>query len=161
MEASDDLDALESESGKQIVHLSSETNPIGVEIPSDSNQESTKQKSSTNRAGRYIIRDLTDSVDLGLLPEGWIRLRHTSGLTLYFHRPTRVVTLSRPYSVGSGSVRYHRIPVSAIPCLAYRKACEQDNADNTGIEEAITQSVRHSIRSDAFIRLHLVLLIMF
>ncbi|KAF6773238.1 hypothetical protein AHF37_07446 [Paragonimus kellicotti] len=102
-------------------------------------------------------KDLADSVDLGLLPEGWIRLRHASGLTLYFHRPTRVVTVSRPYSVGSGSVRYHRIPVSAIPCLAYRKACEQDNASNTGVEAAITQSVRCLIRFDAFVRLHLVL----
>ncbi|KAA3678745.1 microprocessor complex subunit DGCR8 [Paragonimus westermani] len=111
-----------------------------VEIPSDPNQEFSKRKSSTNRAGRYIIRDLTDSVDFGLLPEGWIRLRHASGLTLYFHRPTRVVTVSRPYSVGSGSVRYHRIPLSAIPCLAYRKACEQDSANNTGVQEAITLS---------------------
>ncbi|KAF5404619.1 Microprocessor complex subunit DGCR8 [Paragonimus heterotremus] len=140
MEASGDLEPSESEIGKQTVHLSPETNLTGVEKPSDCNQESTKQKSSTNRAGRYIIRDLTDSVDLGLLPEGWIRLRHASGLTLYFHRSTRVVTVSRPYSVGSGNVRYHRIPVSAIPCLAYRKAREQDNANNTDVEETITKS---------------------
>ncbi|VDP84557.1 unnamed protein product [Echinostoma caproni] len=49
-------------------------------------------------------------------------MRHISGLVIYLHRATRVVTLSRPYSVGPGSVRHHQIPVVALPCLAYRKA---------------------------------------
>ncbi|CAH8546637.1 unnamed protein product [Dicrocoelium dendriticum] len=92
----------------------------------DRSLNESSQKSATHRGGRYIIQDATDSVDFGLLPEGWIRLRHGSGLTIYFHRSTRVVTVSRPYSVGPGSVRHHQIPVSAIPCLAYKRVHNQE-----------------------------------
>ena len=43
-----------------------------------------------------------------------------SGIPLYLHRESRVVTVSKPYDLGNGSVRKHNIPVSAIPCYAYR-----------------------------------------
>lgn len=59
-----------------------------------------------------------------------MQLRHVSGLNIYLHRPSRVVTLSRPYSIGSGSVRYHCVPVSAIPCLAYKRATERQSVSN-------------------------------
>merc|ERR1712147_12858 len=55
------------------------------------------------------------------LPEGWILINHHAGFPLYFHRESRVVTWSRPYCVGSSSVKAHKIPVTAIPCLAYTK----------------------------------------
>ena len=35
-------------------------------------------------------------------------------------RETRVVSVSRPYGLGMGSVRKHGIPMSAIPCYNYR-----------------------------------------
>jgi hypothetical protein len=40
-------------------------------------------------------------------------------ITVYF-RETRVITASKPYSLGVGSVRKHCIPMSAIPCYNYR-----------------------------------------
>ena len=55
-----------------------------------------------------------------VLPLGWVAVTHNSGIPLYLHRDSRVVTASRPYDLGNGSVRKHNLPVSAIPCLAYR-----------------------------------------
>ncbi|KAG5451641.1 Microprocessor complex subunit dgcr8 [Clonorchis sinensis] len=100
----------------------------------------TTHRDEVPRKGTYIIVDHVESMDLGLLPEGWIRLRHVSGLTLYLHRLTRVVTLSRPYSLGSSSVRYHRVPVSALPCLAYRRACDQRSCKNEEPTEDLSKS---------------------
>lgn len=55
-----------------------------------------------------------------VLPLGWVSVTHNSGMPLYLHRETRVVTTSRPYDLGNGSVRKHNIPISAIPCYSYR-----------------------------------------
>ncbi|XP_052901646.1 microprocessor complex subunit DGCR8 [Anopheles moucheti] len=61
-----------------------------------------------------------------VLPEGWVQATHTSGMPLYLHKASRVCTTSRPYFLGPGSVRKHEIPLSAIPCLNYRKALEKE-----------------------------------
>ena len=55
-----------------------------------------------------------------VLPLGWVSVTHNSGMPLYLHRETRVVTASKPYDIGNGSVRKHNIPISAVPCYAYR-----------------------------------------
>uniref|UniRef100_A0A671YMI5 DGCR8 microprocessor complex subunit n=1 Tax=Sparus aurata TaxID=8175 RepID=A0A671YMI5_SPAAU len=39
------------------------------------------------------------------LPDGWIMTFHNSGIPVYLHRETRVVTWSRPYFLGTGSIR--------------------------------------------------------
>ncbi|CAH8558405.1 unnamed protein product [Heterobilharzia americana] len=98
--------------------LASNKNVVG-DIRHKGRRYVTKEK-------RFVINDMVETVDFGLLPEGWLQLRHISGLNVYLHRSSRVVTLSRPYSIGPSSVHYHRIPVSAIPCLAYRKANGQN-----------------------------------
>lgn len=61
-----------------------------------------------------------------VLPEGWIKVTHNSGMPLYLHKTSRVCTLSRPYFLGPGSVRKHQIPVNAIPCLSYSRALEKE-----------------------------------
>lgn len=61
-----------------------------------------------------------------VLPEGWIKVTHNSGLPIFLHKVHRVCTLARPYFLGPGSVRKHEIPISAIPCLNYRKALEKE-----------------------------------
>ncbi|CAH0549289.1 unnamed protein product [Brassicogethes aeneus] len=61
-----------------------------------------------------------------MLPEGWIQVTHDSGMPLYLHKQSRCCTLSKPYFLGPGSVRKHEIPLSAIPCLNYRKALEKE-----------------------------------
>lgn len=40
-----------------------------------------------------------------MLPEGWIKIIHKSGMPIYLHKATRVCTFSRPYYLGQGSVR--------------------------------------------------------
>ena len=57
-----------------------------------------------------------------VLPPGWCSISHNSGLPIYFHKETRQITLSRPYLIGNASLRWHNIPISAIPCYAYRYA---------------------------------------
>lgn len=66
-----------------------------------------------------------------VLPEGWIEVTHSSGMPLYLHKQSRVCTMSKPYYLGSGSVRKHELPISAIPCLQYRRELqkEQESAD--------------------------------
>ena len=40
-----------------------------------------------------------------VLPEDWIKTVHRSGMPIYLHRPTRVVSLTKPYFLGPGSIR--------------------------------------------------------
>ncbi|KAL0267695.1 UNVERIFIED_CONTAM: hypothetical protein PYX00_009889 [Menopon gallinae] len=61
-----------------------------------------------------------------VLPDGWVTLTHNSGMPLYLHRTSRVCTLSKPYFLGPGSARKHAIPLSAVPCLEYRRAKEEE-----------------------------------
>ncbi|XP_078277334.1 microprocessor complex subunit DGCR8 [Rhinoraja longicauda] len=64
------------------------------------------------------------------LPDGWIMTFHNSGIPVYLHRETRVVTWSRPYFLGTGSIRKHDPPQSSIPCLHYLKMRAQEQEQN-------------------------------
>lgn len=64
------------------------------------------------------------------LPDGWIMTFHNSGIPVYLHRETRVVTWSRPYFLGTGSIRKHDPPQSSIPCLHYLKMRDQEQEQN-------------------------------
>uniref|UniRef100_A0A8C8JZ60 Microprocessor complex subunit DGCR8 n=1 Tax=Oncorhynchus tshawytscha TaxID=74940 RepID=A0A8C8JZ60_ONCTS len=66
------------------------------------------------------------------LPDGWIMTFHNSGIPVYLHRETRVVTWSRPYFLGSGSIRKHDPPTSSIPCLHYRKMKDREEREQNG-----------------------------
>lgn len=48
-------------------------------------------------------------------------------LKIFFiqHKKLRCCTFSRPYFLGPGSVRLHRVPESAIPCYFYQKLCKE------------------------------------
>lgn len=66
------------------------------------------------------------------LPDGWIMTFHNSGIPVYLHRETRVVTWSRPYFLGTGSIRKHDPPTSSIPCLHYKKMKEHEDREQNG-----------------------------
>ncbi|XP_064209797.1 microprocessor complex subunit DGCR8 [Anguilla rostrata] len=66
------------------------------------------------------------------LPDGWIMTFHNSGIPVYLHRETRVVTWSRPYFLGTGSIRKHDPPTSSIPCLHYKKMKDQEEREQNG-----------------------------
>ncbi|TMS32823.1 hypothetical protein L596_000624 [Steinernema carpocapsae] len=70
------------------------------------------------------------------LPEGWVEVSHESGVQVYLHRMTRVCTFSRPYLLGEGSVRHHKVPQTAIPCFFQRKVREQLEREKE-IEEVV------------------------
>jgi hypothetical protein len=53
---------------------------------------------------KYNISE-KDQNHFDVLPEGWIKVTHESGIPVYLHRKSRVCTVSRPYSLGTGSVR--------------------------------------------------------
>lgn len=64
-----------------------------------------------------------------VLPEGWVQVTHNSGMPLYLHKQSRVCTLAKPYFLGPGSVRKHEVPVSAIPCLQYKRALHEEEEE--------------------------------
>ena len=70
-----------------------------------------------------------------MLPENWVQVTHNSGMPIYLHKPTRVCTLAKPYFLGTGSARKHAVPISAVPCLHYRKATEREEAKAREEEE--------------------------
>lgn len=56
-------------------------------------------------------------------------MTHNSGMPLYLHKQSRVCTLAKPYFLGPGSVRKHEVPVSAVPCLQYRRALQEEEEE--------------------------------
>ncbi|CAF1234741.1 unnamed protein product, partial [Adineta ricciae] len=86
---------------------------------------------------RWTVKGYSQDKRNHTLPDGWCEVFHTSGFPLYFHKQTRVVTLSRPYFLGSVSVRHHLIPISSIPCL-YMKRLQEEQIE-TG-ESAATST---------------------
>lgn len=68
-----------------------------------------------------LILETSLTNDLNVLPDGWIQTNHLSGMPIYLHRPSRVVSLSRPYYLGLGDAKSHLVPLSAISCLHYKK----------------------------------------
>nr|XP_054749569.1 microprocessor complex subunit DGCR8-like isoform X1 [Lytechinus pictus] len=72
------------------------------------------------------------------LPDGWVRISHQCGMPLYLHRPSRVCTWSRPYLLGSGSARRHRVPVAAIPCMHYSRALEKEKKGESDAKDIKT-----------------------
>ncbi|XP_074642163.1 microprocessor complex subunit DGCR8-like isoform X2 [Tubulanus polymorphus] len=71
-----------------------------------------------------------------VLPEGWISVTHMSGMPIYLHKQSRVVSLSKPYFLGPGSARKHAIPTAAIPCLQYTKALDKEKQEaENGVQQ--------------------------
>ncbi|RVE51240.1 hypothetical protein evm_004044 [Chilo suppressalis] len=77
-----------------------------------------------------------------VLPLDWMMVRHYSGMPVYMHRSTRVCTLSKPYFLGTGNTRRHDIPISAIPCLAYRRALEEEKKQQE-IDRKIEEQIKN------------------
>merc|ERR1712142_191649 len=54
------------------------------------------------------------------LPEGWLQIKHKSGMYFYMEKETKVITWSRPF-IAPWPIKNHKIPVASIPCLHYTK----------------------------------------
>ncbi|XP_041971984.1 microprocessor complex subunit DGCR8 [Aricia agestis] len=77
-----------------------------------------------------------------ILPLDWMMIRHCSGIPIYMHRGTRVCTLSKPYFLGEGNTRRHDIPISSIPCLAYRRGLEEEKKQKE-IDRRIAEQIKN------------------
>uniref|UniRef100_A0A1I8FFA1 DGCR8 n=1 Tax=Macrostomum lignano TaxID=282301 RepID=A0A1I8FFA1_9PLAT len=101
----------------------------GVRIPVEEDPENfvpvanADSPANATRRFRSIDREFAPKPPFRL-PPSWIPIDHTSGLTMYLHKPTKVVTLARPYFAGSVALRNHLIPVACLPCLGYRRGLE-------------------------------------
>ena len=84
---------------------------------------------------RKLVLDEICTNHFEVLPEGWVQVTHNTGIPIYLHKTTRVCTTAMPYFLGPGSARKHKVPVSAIPCLQYRKALDKEKQLSTVAEE--------------------------
>lgn len=83
-----------------------------------------------------------------VLPEGWIEVTHSSGIPIYLHKQSRVCVLSKPYYLGGGSVRRHEIPLTAIPCLQYRKELDKEKEKEKEQAEKIKVDQEQELKLD-------------
>lgn len=113
-----------------------------------------KQKSNTvvpyaERIKFKMIEKRKNHFDV--LPQGWVKIDHDSGVPIYLHRPSRSVTISRPYCLGTASARRHPIPKNAIPCMYYKKALEDEEAsrqkEKSPFPTAKVESVEENLKT--------------
>ncbi|CAF0751781.1 unnamed protein product [Didymodactylos carnosus] len=137
-------DMLDEAYEKKIVNIDEEK--MNTETTTSSEVETKVADSDINPPGqpkiyhRWTIKGYWHD-KYNILPDGWVEVFHTSGLPLYFHKQSRVVSLSRPYFLGSTSVRHHLIPITAIPCLYLKKLQEEQfQSSTTTVTDLIDKS---------------------
>lgn len=86
-----------------------------------------------------------------VLPDNWVEITHDSGMPLYLHRLTRVATFGRPYFLGPGSAKHHKVPSSAIPCLYYKKLLKDEEHKK---EQETAQTSKEDDTSDVLQQLN-------
>uniref|UniRef100_A0A8R1DW60 WW domain-containing protein n=1 Tax=Caenorhabditis japonica TaxID=281687 RepID=A0A8R1DW60_CAEJA len=117
---------------------------LKVENENENENENEEEEKSTAKGDseppvpvKKIVLERIDHDKTIPLPDGWSFITHESGMIVYFHKQTRVVTHSRPYQVEC-PVRDHKVPVFAIPCL-YRSIIdeEKNNADSQNAVDSL------------------------
>uniref|UniRef100_A0A1I8AFN1 DRBM domain-containing protein n=1 Tax=Steinernema glaseri TaxID=37863 RepID=A0A1I8AFN1_9BILA len=97
--------------------------------------DENKTGDTETRSKRVLEHRGYDHFDV--LPQGWVEVSHESGLIVYLERSSRVCTFGRPYFLGTGSVRHHKVPETAVTCLYQRKLRERIERREKEIEEFI------------------------
>ena len=118
--------------GERGIKNKSDTRSQAVEAEAAAEEE---LKDPEHVVTKKIVLKKRDEDYFEVLPEGWIEVTHFSGMPLYLHKASRVCSLSKPYFLGPGSVRKHDIPVSAIPCLQYRKQLQKESSSQQPSDE--------------------------
>ncbi|KAJ2943019.1 hypothetical protein O0L34_g15212 [Tuta absoluta] len=108
-----------------------------------------KQKERAFITRQKIVLEEKGVNTFEVLPLDWMMVRHYSGMPVYMHRASRVCTLSKPYFLGKGNTRRHDIPISAIPCLAYRRALEEEEK-----QKEIDRQIQEQIESGTWQQLN-------
>lgn len=76
---------------------------LDEKLPTNMESSSHRERMHEDSFKLVLVEKKND--DLDLLPEGWVRVHHNSGMPVYLNKATRVCTLSRPYFLGPGSAR--------------------------------------------------------
>lgn len=133
----DEVEESEREEGEAQQSVSSDNNSeTSEDLPIEdvdamleeglSDKFKTSGKENTVKLKCKVILEEKGYDHFEVLPEGWIQIMHSSGMPVYLHQKSRVCTMARPYYLGPGSSRNHKIPLSAIPCLQYKRALETE-----------------------------------
>ncbi|CAI5439069.1 unnamed protein product [Caenorhabditis angaria] len=92
-------------------------------------------------SSRKVWKTVLEKIDhdrFNPLPADWAMVTHASGMPVYLHKPTRVITLTRPYKV-EGAIRSHLIPISSVPCLYRQKLEEKEEARKEELEKKVME----------------------
>ncbi|GMR53576.1 hypothetical protein PMAYCL1PPCAC_23771, partial [Pristionchus mayeri] len=129
----------ESSDDDEFATQCSESNPPRREEDGSSTVASSNDVENANSLKRKKRIPEYPSADFVLpLPSGWVEAVHDSGVPIYMHRESRVVTLSRPYDLKDESLRKHSIPLGSIPCEQQRRMTE--HRQKSGIKLPGTKS---------------------
>lgn len=93
----------------------------------DDNDDDAEDKPEGLLGYKYktVLKHVSPKSSTEPLPEGWVVLTHVTGIPIYLHKKTKVVTLSRPFTLLHGFVGKHKIRLQSIPCLHYKKNLEK------------------------------------
>ena len=136
-ESGDDSDSLAEDEVDQMLEED-------VPKPSNDDKEDIEPQ---EKLKKLVLEERGQNV-FEVLPLGWVSVTHNSGIPLYLHRDTRVVSTSRPYDLGNGSVRKHNIPISAIPCYSYKYYSEGN--DNSSASNPCSSSEKSNSNADNY-----------
>lgn len=135
---SDSSDSVESDEGGE---LTVEDVDAMLEEGLPEKFKECEKKECVTKLRRKVVLEEIGHNHFDLLPEGWIQIMHSSGMPVYLHQKSRVCTMARPYYLGPGSSRNHKIPLSAIPCLQYRRTLEVEKKNKEEKEKNSEQNI--------------------
>ncbi|CAP20971.2 Protein CBR-PASH-1 [Caenorhabditis briggsae] len=129
------------------VDVDEEEKPCSAEPPSTGTSSENSRSPPVPVEKVVLDRGPADRIDLDKnhpLPDGWTVITHFSGMPVYYHRFTRVVTHSRPYQV-EGIVRDHDIPLPSIPCL-YRQIMDEKQKNLENQSEMTEEEIQENLQ---------------
>ncbi|XP_054272862.1 microprocessor complex subunit DGCR8-like [Macrosteles quadrilineatus] len=91
----------------------------------EKSKSSGKEKPQVRLKHKTVMKEISHN-HFDSLPEGWVKIMHSSGMQVYLEKNTRVCTMSPPYYLGPACTSGHKVPLSAIPCLQYKRALEEE-----------------------------------
>ncbi|XP_039267488.2 microprocessor complex subunit DGCR8-like [Styela clava] len=153
VEMMDDSDHDDEEYEDEELH-ETENNVADGQLPSSNLNNSEDANGENQPEGllgykyKTVLKHVSPKASTEPLPEGWVVLTHTTGIPLYLHKKTKVVTLSRPFTLLHGFVGKHKIRLQSIPCLYYKKNLEKLNELKSNVESQIQNSNEDTEQED-------------
>ncbi|VVC41028.1 WW domain,Double-stranded RNA-binding domain [Cinara cedri] len=100
---------------------------------------------STEQEGNetVVLDELDEKCGKNNLPPGWKKINHHSGMPIYLNEEMKACSFSKPYYLGTQSLKNHNIPIENIPCLNYKlklkkKISQKDNDESDDSKNEMT-----------------------